>query len=289
MLIMIFRILGKLPLPFLHRLGSILGRLIFITSPIYAQRIKENISKSGLISNQEGLKKIIRNNVLESGKAIAELPRIWFPPNQNSADLMKHVYGWDLVETGLKRGNGLILLTPHIGCFEIIPHYLATRFAFTALYRPSKLSFLEPLMKHGRQRERIQLASTDVSGVRVLLKALRRGEAIGVLPDQVPSSGEGEWAEFFHRPAYTMTIWSRLAEKSGATVLLMATKRLSRGAGFELFFRAMPARLERETQSRQLNRGLELLIKENPSQFLWSYNRYKGPPKESRPKAASTQ
>ena len=288
MITMIFRCFGKLPLHLLHRLGWLLGHFIFMTSPVYARRIRENISKSDIVSNKYELKKLIKNNVIENGKALAELPRIWFPPNQCSAVLMKQVHGWDLVEAGLERGQGLILLTPHIGCFEIIPHYLATRFPFTALYRPPKLSFLEPLMKRGRKREHIQLATTDVSGVRVLLKALKRGEAIGVLPDQVPGSGDGEWAEFFQRPAYTMTIWSRLAEKSGATVLLMATKRLPRGAGFELFFRAIPPQLEGENRSRQLNRGLEILIKENPSQFLWSYNRYKNPSNENKQQTVTT-
>ena len=144
-------------------------------------------------------------------------------------------------------------------------------------------------MRRGRQGKHIRLATTDVSGVRVLLKALKRGEAIGVLPDQVPSTGDGEWAEFFQRPAYTMTMWSRLAEISNATVLLMATKRLAKGAGFELSFSDMPELLNGETQSRRLNRGLESLIRNNPNQFLWSYNRYKTPAGISPEKSIPTE
>lgn len=289
MLIMIFKLLGMLPLRFLHQLGWILGQLMFLTSTTYAKRLRDNYSNSGLITDTEQSKKAIKSNAIEGGKALAELPRIWFPPGNSPAFLMKKVHGWGLVEKGLARGNGLILLTPHIGCFEIIPHYLSTQFPFTAMYRPPKLRFLEPLMKCGRQGKRIQLATTDVSGVRTLLKALKRGESIGVLPDQVPSTGDGEWAEFFKRPAYTMTMWSRLAEKSNATVLLMATKRLAKGAGFELSFYDIPERLDAETQSRRLNRGLESLIEKNPNQFLWSYNRYKTPAGSHKRKSACTK
>ena len=278
-----------LPLRFLHQLGWVLGQLMFLTSPTYAKRLRDNYCNSGLITNGEQSKKSIKNNAIEGGKALAELPRIWFSPGNNPASLMKKVNGWNLVEKGLARGNGLILLTPHIGCFEIIPHFLSTQFPFTALYRPPKIQFLEPLMRRGRQRKGIRLATTGVSGVRTLLKALKRGESIGVLPDQVPGAGDGEWAEFFKRPAYTMTIWSRLAEKSNATVLLMATRRLAKGVGFELSFYDMPKRLDSETHSRCLNRGLEFLIEKNPNQFLWSYNRYKTPAGSRKQKSPHTE
>ncbi len=273
----LIKLISVLPLKSLHRLGWALGWLMYASSPTYAKRLQDNISKSGLVSNTNDLKKLVKRNITESGKALAEAPHIWFSSADGCTKLMKKVHGWDLVELGLKRKKGLILLTPHIGCFEIIPHYLSTHFPFTALYRPPKLKFLTPLLKIGRQRENIRLATTDISGVRTLLKALKRGEAIGVLPDQVPGSGDGEWADFFGRPAYTMTMWSRLAERSGATVLLMATNRLSNGGGFELFFHNLPNRAEGESPSRQLNKALEFLIKKNPSQFLWSYNRYKKP------------
>ncbi len=286
---MIFKLLGIFPLRFLHQLGWILGHLMFLSSSTYARRLSNNYTQSGVIVDSKQSKIHIRNNVVESGKALAELPRIWFSPDNDPSKLMKKVHGWNLVEKGLARGRGLILLTPHIGCFEIIPHYLSTQFPFTVLYRPPKLRFLEPLMKRGRQGKRIRLATTDISGVRTLLKALKKGEAIGVLPDQVPGKGDGEWADFFQRPAYTMTMWSRLAEKSDATVLLMATKRLAKGAGFELFFYEMPDRLSTETQSRCLNRGLEFLIRKNPNQFLWSYNRYKIPVGLSKQKSMSAK
>lgn len=253
-----------------------MGRLIDISSKPYALRLRENIRRSGVAKTEAEAQVIIKNNVLESGKALSELPSIWFSSTEAILARMRKVHGWELVEDELAKGKGLLMMTPHIGCFEIIPHFLSTKFPFTALYRPPKLAFLDPLMRSGRSRAGVNLAKTDLSGVRVLFKALKRGEAVGILPDQVPKKGDGEWAEFFGRPAYTMTMWSKLAEKSGAGTILMFTKRLDKGRGYELFFKPMPQVVAGESKSRHLNKGLEQIISENPEQFLWSYNRHKG-------------
>ena len=75
-------------------------------------------------------------------------------------------------------------------------------------------------MREGRGRGNVRLAPADLKGVRELFAALRRGEAVGFLPDQVPGEGEGEWAEFFGRPAYTMTLAARLAERDDVACFL---------------------------------------------------------------------
>ncbi len=274
MLTLLFKAMAYLPLQVLHVLGGLVGQLMWLLSPSYAQRLRENIE---FVYSGTESKNIIKNNILESGKAILELPAIWFRSHQATAKLMRAVHGLDLVEEAVANKRGVILLTPHIGCFEIIPHFLSTKFPFTAMYREPKIRYLSKLMKFGRSREGINLAPADTSGVRMLLKALKVGGVVGILPDQVPTSGDGEWAEFFGRPAYTMVMWRRLAERSGASVFLMHTRRLSNGRGYELFFNALPEKLPSETASDQLNRGIEVIVKQNPSQYLWSYNRFKKP------------
>jgi KDO2-lipid IV(A) lauroyltransferase len=113
--------------------------------------------------------------------------------------------------------------------------------------------------------------------VRAMLKALKRGEAIGLLPDQVPGIGEGEWVEFFDRPAYTMTLVGRIAEQTGAAVLLCCAERLPRGRGYRFFAEPILAPRPPESAVRALNRSLERLIRRHPEQYLWGYNRYKVP------------
>ena len=144
------------------------------------------------------------------------------------------------------------------------------------LYRSPKHKALEPLMLAGRRRPNMRQATTDLKGVRILRRALKKGEAVGILPDQAPGVGEGEWAEFFGRPAYTMTLAVGLA-KSGAQVILVFAERLPRGRGYRLHFEAMPAPRAGESGARTLNRALEGQIRQCPAQYGWGYNRYKVP------------
>ncbi|MDE2309920.1 MAG: lipid A biosynthesis acyltransferase, partial [Betaproteobacteria bacterium] len=160
--------------------------------------------------------------------------------------------------------------------FEVSATYAAVSIPITVLYRPPKLAWLEQVIRMGRERGQLRLARTDVGGVRSLYKALKRGEAIGLLPDQVPGQGEGEWADFFGRPAYTMTLVGRLAESSGAAVLIAYAERLPDGAGYVIhitplgFVPSLPV-------TRQINAALEKMVRARPTQYLWSYNRYKVP------------
>jgi KDO2-lipid IV(A) lauroyltransferase len=253
MLTALLRLFAKLPLAWLHLAGAMLGWLAYRASPSYANRLRENLYLGGAWRDQDEFKKIMKINVLEAGKASAELAGIWFKPQIEVAGWVRKVNGWDAVESARSHGSGLILLTPHIGCFEIISQYLSLRFPLTAL------------------------APADVRGVRLLLKALKNGEAVGILPDQVPAQGDGEWANFFGRPAYTMTLAARLAQRTRAPVVITYAIRLPRGAGYELSFEPMPPPEPEESPARHLNRALENVIRRFPEQYIWSYNRYKAP------------
>ncbi len=146
------------------------------------------------------------------------------------------------------------------------------------MYSPPKMRSLEPLMRAGRNRgAAMKSVPANLSGVRAMLKALRHGEAIGVLPDQVPGVGEGEWVEFFGRPAYTMTLVGRLSEQTGAPVLLCYAERLPRGRGYRFVVEPLLAPRPPESPVRALNRSLEQIIRRCPEQYLWGYNRYKVP------------
>src|SRR5690606_10265563 len=112
-----------------------------------------------------------------------------------------------------------------------------------------KQAWLQTMIERGRQRATLHLAPADLSGVRGLLKALKKGEAVGLLPDQAPKMGEGRWLPFFGRPAYTMTLAARLSE-TGATVLLTWGERLPGGAGYHLHFSTPTAPIEGDTVAR---------------------------------------
>jgi len=271
-MLILFDVFSRLPLSVLHRLGALLGWIIYLTSKRYSSRLRENLEYSGI----EGGTQLLHTNIREAGKGVMELPWVWKRSLVEVVAGVKRIHGWEHLEAANAQGKGVIMLTPHIGCFEVIGLYVAAHQPFTCMYRPPRYPSLDKLMHQGRGRGQMKLVPADLGGVRHLLKALKRGEAIGVLPDQVPGNGEGEWAPFFGRPAYTMTLIGRLIQVSGAPVVMCHSERLPDGEGFALYFSTLTFDPE-QSMPEQLNEALEAVIRKHPAQYLWSYNRYKVP------------
>lgn len=273
------RLLSWFPLPVVHALGIVVGWGMYLTSKRYARRLKGNLESSGICGSPTELRRTLGRAIREAGKSVTELAPLWERPQSELARWVTTCTGWEHVEAAHRAGRGIIFLTPHLGCFEITSLYYSARHPLTVLYRPPKQAGLARWMEHGRRRERVTLAPTDITGVRRIFAALKRGEAVGILPDQVPSSGEGVWAPFFGRPAYTMTLVGRLARTTGAAVLLGYAQRLPRGQGYILKIMppldAFPA--DKVDSARFLNSRIESLVRQCPEQYLWSYNRYKVP------------
>src|SRR5262245_31712329 len=199
MLVALFRLLGRTPLSLLHRAGAALGWLVYWTSPRYATRLRENLRASGVQSDKAQGDALLGAAIAEAGKGMTELLAVWFGSDEKVTGLAAEIEGWDVAQAAHARGKGLVIVTPHLGCFEMVGLFVAQRLPITSLYRPPRLAWLEPLMLVGRSRWKAVLAPASLRGVRMLYKALARGEAIGVLPDQAPRAGEGVWG--FLRPA----------------------------------------------------------------------------------------
>lgn len=275
-MVILFDALARLPLSVLHRLGALLGWVTYLFSKRYAARLRENLAYAALEYSEEDSRALLHANIREAGKGVLELPWVWKRPLAQVVANVTQCHGWAYFEAAHALGKGVILLTPHIGCFEVIGLYVAARQPITCMYRPPRYPALDRLMHQGRERGQMKLAPTDLGGVRQLLKALKRGEVIGVLPDQVPSNGEGEWVSFFGRPAYTMTLIGRLIESSGAAVVMCHSERLPQGEGYALHF--SPVTFDAASSiPQQMNASLESVVRQHPEQYLWSYNRYKIP------------
>jgi KDO2-lipid IV(A) lauroyltransferase len=271
MLVALFRLLSKLPLPVLHAIGTTLGWLVYLASSSYRHLLKGNIERAGFSS-------YLGASVAEAGKSILELPFIWCAP-QARVLRTAAIENWELAQAALDAQQGVIFLTPHLGCFEIIAQAIAAKTSLTALYRPPRKDALKPLIEGARARHNLHLAPANLTGVRALLKDLKKGKAIGLLPDQVPQHGEGVWADFFGKPAYTMTLSAKLHQMTGAPIILSYAERLSRGRGYVIHFVPFDEVLgdTPEEQARAINLAMEKLIARCPSQYFWSYNRYKNP------------
>ncbi|HTY04531.1 MAG TPA: lysophospholipid acyltransferase family protein [Rhodocyclaceae bacterium] len=276
-MVFLFRLLSHLPLPVLHNVGALLGWITWLASPTYRRHMRENIELAGMQHARNAA-------IAEAGKGVAELPKIWLRPQEELLARVARVTGWEHVEAARAAGKGVLYLTPHLGCFEMVAQYLAARpdaagrvHPITVLWRRPRQEWLAPVMEQGRGTN-LKLAPADLSGVRRLMKALKQGEATGMLPDQVPGSGEGIWIPFFGKPAYTMTLAARLAE-GGATVLMTYCERLHYGAGYHLHFVPLSQPLAGDLAARvaQINHEIENIIRQCPEQYLWGYNRYKRP------------
>ena len=283
MTVVLLRLLARLPLSWLHRAGAALGWLVYFASPVYARRMRENLAASGIYRDEKSLRRALNRNIAETGKGALELALIWFGDFER-VQALAECHSWDVAEEARREGRGVIFLTPHLGCFEICALYTGERAPLVSLYRPPRSRWLEPLMLRGRNRGRARVFPANLRGVRALYKALQRGETVGLLPDQAPQEGEGVWADFFGRPAYTMTLVRRLQSQTGAAVVLVYAERLPRGRGYRLHFERHPGDAIDE---RGLNLAVEALIRRCPTQYLWSYNRYKIPAGAAKPPGAT--
>ncbi len=271
MLVFFCKCLAKLRLVYIHKLGVLVGQLNWWLDGKSRQIAEHNIRQSGLYRHPQEIRHLARRSRLEAGKSLLETLFIWGSDQAQLMQLVEVGADWSLVEKAQKDGKGLIFLTPHLGCFEITSLYYGDRYPITVLYRPPKLKWLQRVLTVGRQKGLVTLAPANAAGVKKLLQALKRGEAIGILPDQIPRQGEGEWAPFFGKPAYTMGLASKLAEKSGATVIMAFGERLDHGLGYRIHLHPV----DDISTPTLLNRAVEQQIAQCPPQYLWQYDRFK--------------
>jgi Kdo2-lipid IVA lauroyltransferase/acyltransferase len=264
--------LARQPLSRQARIGAWLGRKMLWSSGM-RNRLTDNLTTARLVD------RVALHHVAESaGQLAIETVALWKTLDRVALSRVRGVHGWDRVLDVREAGRATIFLTPHLATFEIASLYIGAQMPMTAMFRPPKVAWAEPMMRAGRDRLQIKSVPADMGGVRAMLKALRRGEAIGVLPDQVPTRGDGVWAPFFGRPAYTMTLVQKFARTTGAAVIMVACKRLVDGAGYELHFDVLPPFADApEVAAAELNAAVERAIQFAPAQYLWTYNRYKVP------------
>ena len=272
-LLKLFKLYAYLPLWLAHAIGWGLGWLVFLCVPAYRTQFLANARQAGLRWHQW------RGAVGAAGQMLSELPRLWLGPKlrvrwTNAAQISQ----------ALQAGKGVVFLTPHLGCFEATARAYAERFGqsqqpITVLYRPPRQAWLRQLVSGARARAGLQTAPTTLAGAKQMLRALRQGQSLGLLPDQVPPEGMGTWSAFFNRPAYTMTLSARLALQTQATVLVAWGERLSWGRGYCVHVQATPLVLPNDTQQAVdvLNQVMAALILTCPQQYLWGYQRYKAP------------
>jgi len=269
----LFKLLSVCPLWLLHGVGWLLGWVVFLASGVYRRRFVANARQAGCRPGQW------LRAVGESGKLVAELPALWL-----GRGIQVQWEGDAYIAQALKAGRGIVFLTPHLGCFEVAARAYAQSFGqfgspITVLFRPPRQAWFRNWVEVSRQRPGLLTAPTNLSGVKQMIKALKSGGSVGLLPDQVPPQGMGVMAPFFGKDAHTMTLSVRLVQQTGATVLLAWGERLSWGRGYRVHISRMsdelPASLDAAVA--MVNKAMEALVRQCPQQYLWGYARYKHP------------
>ncbi len=290
-MLFLFKVLSRGPLWLLQGLGAWLGWVTYAASPSYRKRFVAHAAWAGVSKQQT------RSAIAQAGRMLMELPYLWLRPPGSSILGKVRWQGAELLEAAHANQQGVVILTPHMGCFEIAAQAIAERYApqqrhITVLYRPARKPWLRDLVATARTRPGLFAAPANLVGVRQLLRAVRDGQMAGLLPDQVPPEGMGVWAPFFGRPAYTMTLAARLAHQPGAALLLLWCERLPWGRGYVIHVSAptepMPSPQASQAESAAfINRCMEGLILQCPQQYLWGYNRYKSGRAAESPPATS--
>lgn len=292
----LLRIMALLPLRANHAVGAIIGWLFWVIPNRNRDNTLVNLALCYPEASSAERKQLAQRSLRETGKALTETGWLWFRPTEQIAELIDFPEQDEAFANLPQRETTLphdsktnsqptLMLTPHFGAWELCPAALAPLKDPVYLYRPPRSISLEPMIKKGRERFGAEMVAVDATGLKTLLRSLRQGRPIGILPDQEPDLDNGIFANFFGVPANTMTLLPRLAAKSRARLVCLAIERKPKGKGFLVHF--VPSETgvhdeDLESATSALNKTVERCIAINPAQYCWSYRRFRWQPDGSR-------
>jgi KDO2-lipid IV(A) lauroyltransferase len=278
----LLRLLGRLPWRLAGRLGALAGRLLYARGGREVRNARVNLELCFPELDEAGREALVRRNMIETGRSLTEMLRIWVGPRLDLDKLIDDNGFEAAARALLARGNGLILAMPHIGNWELLGDLFVRITPCTALFRPPRMRALDGIMREGRSRTGVTPVPIDRSGLKALHASLQRGEGVVILPDQVPKSAgaSGVIAPFFGHPAMTMTLIGRLARRHAAPVLFCCVIPDEAGGRHQLYhFDGEPAIADAdpEISAAALNRGVERCARAFPAHYQWTYRRFEIP------------
>jgi len=277
LLYLLLRLLALLPLRVLHGIGSGLGRLLLWRRGRMVRNTAANLCIARPQLDGAGQEALLREVMIESGRSVSEIVKVWGAGAERALELVREVRGAALLDAALDAGKGVIIAAPHLGCWELLNYWLCRRTPMAILYRPPRIAAIEGLLRKVRGALAPEQVRADGAGVRILYKRLAAGGTVGILPDQKPRAGEGQFAPFFGREALTMVLLPRLAARTGATVLFAFAERLPRGTGYRIHLLPAPPGLadaDLGIACRALNQGVQNCVELAFAQYQWQYKRY---------------
>ncbi|WP_445156985.1 lysophospholipid acyltransferase family protein [Halomonas sp. E14] len=261
----------------LWHLSRLAGPLVYRFSRREREVTEINLAEVYPEQDAATRRRLARESLTHSTATMLELGFAWMGEPQRVEESIIEIHGRELLDEARAQGRGVIVLAPHFGNWEVLNFWLSSHFPFTAMYEPPKIAELDPVIRHGRERMGASLVPTNPRGVAALLKALKRSEAVGILPDQEPDWGSGVFAPFYQRLAYTATLLPKLVARTEARVVTGVARRIP-GRGFAIHFLAADERVYATDEAQSatgVNACVEDAIALDPAQYQWEYKRYR--------------
>lgn len=277
---------GLLPLRLNHAIGAIIGQLFWWIPNRNRDVAFRNLELCFPDMDDHQRRRLVRANLHSMGQGLTELGWFWNRPREQVLSMIQRVEGLEVFDGALANGQGMVLAAPHLGAWELLCQYLASRTPSTILYREPRDPGVERVITQGRSRLGAQLVRADARGVRSVFKAAANHHLIGILPDQQPKKGQGEFAPFFGIQALTMVLVSKLVQRTRLPTVFGYCERLPKAQGFVLRFKAADPELASDnlaTSVAALNRGVEACVRQCPEQYAWGYKRFSMRPDGSDP------
>jgi len=282
---LIARALSSISLPMNHRIGAAIGWLAWTAHTKLRTITLINLSLCFPDWSEEEKARIGKASLIETGKTLTESFWLWRRPNKDVFERLHIVEGEHLLRAAQASSLGLIVATPHMGSWESCCLPLSTEEPLTFFYKPPRMKAMEKIIVEGRQHLGGSGTKLDASGIKLVLKKLRQGHTVGILPDQEPDLENGHFAPFFSEPANTMTLLAKFANKTKSQVLFCYSKRLPKGAGWQIHYLPPADNVDDQDKTRAttaLNNSVEQCVLACPEQYMWNYKRFRIYPDGSR-------
>ncbi len=271
-------VLAWLPLRANHAIGGTVGWLAWITKSRLRTITLINLQLCFPDWSDEEKQRVGKVSLIETGKALTESFWLWRRPIADITPLLHFNDSQQLLENARASSQGLIVATPHLGCWELCCLPLAQENKVSCLYLPPKMAALEPVLLNGRDHLGVHSTPLDAGGIKHILKELKQGRTIGLLPDQEPDEKNGIFAPLFQQPANTMTLMSKFASRTNASVLFCFAVRLPKAKGWEYHYIDPVDGIDsadKTIATVSLNQTIEHCIHSQPEQYLWNYKRFR--------------
>ncbi len=283
----LLRVVGWLSLGNAQRIGRWIGLLLW-KFPTKAREVTDINLRICLpeLSAQER-ERMAQASLVQTGQTMLEVPLMWEWPVQKCLDLVKETEGLELIDEAMAGGKGLILLAPHLGNWELAGLFFSSRYKMAALYSPPNMPEFEDYMIKVRGRLGSELVRGDRRGLARLAAILREGGVAGILPDQSPRGKGNAFAPFFGMEVKTMTLVSKLIQRTEANVLITYAERLPDAQGFRIVVKRTDDGLgdkDAVAATTAMNRSIERCVLDIPEQYQWEYKRLRHrPPGQPNP------